>query len=30
MKKKSFLSGINAVFALAVVALATTFTSCEK
>lgn len=30
MKKIKFLNGINAVFALAVVALATTFTSCEK
>lgn len=30
MKKIKFLNGINAMFALAVVALATTFTSCEK
>lgn len=30
MKKIKFLSGINAMFALAAVALATTFTSCEK
>ncbi len=30
MKKMKFLSGINAIFALAAVALATTFTSCEK
>lgn len=30
MKKIKFLNGMNAVFALAVVALATTFTSCEK
>ena len=30
MKKIKFLNGINAVFALAVVALATAFTSCEK
>ena len=30
MKKIKFLNGISAVFALAVVALATTFTSCEK
>lgn len=30
MKKMKFLSGISAVFALAAVALATTFTSCEK
>lgn len=30
MKKINFLNGINAMFALAVVALATTFTSCEK
>ena len=30
MKKIKFLNGISAVFALAVVALATTLTSCEK
>lgn len=30
MKKIKFLNGMSAVFALAVVALATTFTSCEK
>ena len=30
MKKIKFLSGINAMFALAAVALATTFTSCEE
>jgi len=30
MKKIKFLNGISAVFAIAAVALATTFTSCEK
>lgn len=30
MKKMKFLNGIGAMFALAVVALATTFTSCQK
>lgn len=30
MKRMKFLNGIGAMFALAVVALATTLTSCEK
>lgn len=30
MKRMKFLNGIGAMFVLAVVALATTFTSCQK